>query len=421
MFIKKIVLIYFTILGFINALAGQGQDTSKINLNFNQGKEILIKESSLVLSKYYDISIAEADLQQRRLWNNPTFVWNADLYSVEHNKYFEFSNQKLIQLEYVFSVSGKRIKAIKQAKLGIDIAKLAYADVIRGIVLEYSLSFTKLSNLIEKAQIYNTSIAKYELLITSFEKRLSLGLVSESDLVRLKSALIMLRSEASELQNEIFTERSNLNTLLNFPPSTIITPVQNPFSDINEITYDNALSVAKEHRPDFQIAQKNIGFYEQDLKIQKANAIPDIKIGYQPHDKGSNYVRPYQGMVFEMGIPIFNRNQGEISKSKIRIEQSKLDLGYFDLKMQNEVQSSVLNYKNSKVNLLRYSDRHIAELDKLINDANSNFERKNISLLQYMDYHQNYIDVRLKYADARYEYLNSVNELNFIVGKEITN
>ena len=68
-----------------------------------------------------------------------------------------------------------------------------------------------------------------------------------------------------------------------------------------------------------------------NLKKQKAESVPNINLGYQPHDQGSNHVRPYVGMVFEMGIPVFNRNQGEIAAAKIQIEQNQLLLKYFKM------------------------------------------------------------------------------------------
>ena len=42
-------------------------------------------------------------------------------------------------------------------------------------------------------------------------------------------------------------------------------------------------------------------------------------------------------MVFEMGVPIFNRNQGNIAKAKVQISQSTLLLQYKTDELKNEV------------------------------------------------------------------------------------
>ncbi|HLO56516.1 MAG TPA: TolC family protein [Saprospiraceae bacterium] len=419
--IKRIYMVFGVLICTILHVHSQNIDSPAIALSYPKGKEILINESLKSLSAYYNINLAEAELQQTKLWNNPTFVWNADMYNLQKNNYFNFNQQKLIQIEYIFNVSGKRIQAIRLAKLGIDIAKLAYADVVRGMVLEYSNAYAKLINLSTKAKIYDNAISKYGTLIQSYQKQLELGMVSENDLIRLNSEFTMLKSDATNISMEINEIHGELNSMLNFAKGTIILPTTTVQLDLNEISYEVAMQAAIDNRPDFHIAQKHIGYHKQDLKVQKANRIPDIKLGYQPHDTGSNYVRPYSGMVFEMGIPLFNRNQGEISKSKIRIEQSKLDVDYTKNQISNDINSSLFNYKTSKVNLQRYSDDLIGQVEKLINDANISFDKKNISLLQYMDYHQNFIDVKLQYSDALYQYQNAVNELNFTVGKEITN
>ena len=81
--ISTALLMLLTLLSF-----AQNEDKNTYELSYGKGKDILIKESLKSLSSYYDINLAEAELMQKKLWNNPTFVWNADMYSVERNTYF---------------------------------------------------------------------------------------------------------------------------------------------------------------------------------------------------------------------------------------------------------------------------------------------------------------------------------------------
>lgn len=416
---------FFLILTIIisTCLETQAQVLNPIELpmTYSQGKEMLIKQSLKALANHYEIDMAEAEIQQSRLWNNPTFVWNSDLYSIEKNEYFNFNNQKLIQFEYILSVSGKRIRQVKQNKIGHEIAKFAYSDVLRGLLLEFSNAYSSLYTLREKSSIYESMLNRYKSLITFYEKQLSLGIIAKNDLIRLNSEYVSTQVIASENLSQIIEKQGELNALLNLPSNTVVVPLERTIKTETTLKQEDMLSLAFDTRPDFHIAKKNIAYYEQDVKIQKSSAIPDIKLGYQPHDKGSNYVRPYSGVVVEIAVPIFNRNQGMIQKSKLKVEQSKLNLKQFTNQLENELTAAYLKYLNDKKNLERFSESFMTQIETMTKDANANFEKKNLTILQYIDYQRTYLDVKMQYLETLSSYLESVNGLNFQIGKEVFN
>ena len=319
------------------------------------------------------------------------------------------------------TVSGERVQTIRQANLGVEIAQLAFEEVVRGLVMEYSESYTRLFLLNEKNVVYQAILDKYETLILSYEKRLDLGVISFNDLLRLKSEFISINTEAIQNENDIIAEQTNLNTLLNFPPSTVIITEERTINPLDTLTVGSVIDVAKTNRPDFKLAQKNISYYEQSLKVEKAQAMPSMNVGYQPRDKGSNYVRPYSGLTFEISLPLFDRNQAGIQTAQIEIEQSKTQLEIFELSLDNDVFSAFMQYLNNKKNLASYSTEFINSMDTLSNSALENFEKKNISLLQFLDYQQTFIDSKMQFLEMKSIYYYSINYLNFAVGKDITN
>ena len=98
----KIRFVFFALLISLNVL---GQLSKTIPFTYDEGKSKMLKENVRLMAEYYNLDIAEAEIQQKRLWDNPLFVWNAEMYSIAENNYFNFANQKLLQLEYSFSFS----------------------------------------------------------------------------------------------------------------------------------------------------------------------------------------------------------------------------------------------------------------------------------------------------------------------------
>ncbi len=404
------------VLLFSAHVLGQNQ---QLKLNFEEGKDKLLQENLVLLAEYYNLDIAEANIQQASLWENPLFVWNAEMYSFAQNRYFNFANQKLIQLEYSFSVSGRRINAIKAANIQKDMAKLALSDVVRALIFEYSQSFYHLQALREKNVILEKVYANYIRIIELNEKKLELGIISESDLTRLKAENLALLSEISTNRNEITSTQATIHKLLNISPTIDIYPQSISQIDTKILSLDQLLQDAKLTRPDFLISQKNIDLYAINLKAEKSEAIPRINLGYQPLDNGSNYLRPYSGMVFEMAIPIFNRNQGNINAAKIKIDQNKYLQEYKLKEVENEVVSSYNQVLNSLDIYTSFNQELFVQMNELSENAGLNYERRNISLIEYIDFQRAFIENQQNWIEVVNNYQQQLNQLNFVVGKNV--
>src|SRR6187402_2902606 len=116
-FLKGLVLV---ILLLPSVSWAQSADTV---LTFQEAKARLMKANLSLLASYYDINIAKAVVIQARVWNNPYFVFNGDLYSNETNEYFHFRNQHLLQIEQTFSYAGKHTNTVRLARIGVEMAE----------------------------------------------------------------------------------------------------------------------------------------------------------------------------------------------------------------------------------------------------------------------------------------------------------
>ena len=409
----------FLCLGSIFISEAQNLQTTTYKLTFAEGKDRLLAENVKLLAEYYNIEVAEAQIEQARLWNNPYFVWNSEMYSIAQNRYLNANNQVLIQVEYVFSVSGKRINAIKQANLSKEIATLAFNDVVRGLIAEYSNTYYSLNALQEKEAIYQKTIAQFQDVIELSELKLKLGVSSENDVIRLKTEYLSFNSILNAIKNERLQVEANLKSMLNLGANIHLETQKINYKIDNNLNVSYLLDSAKVHRPDIRIAEKNITLNELIYKGQKKLAIPDMKLGYQPLDKGSNYVRPYSGIVFEMSLPIFNRNQGNISAAKINIEQSKHAYNYASKELENQVSAAYFNLLNVKSTHAQFTDDMLQKMDELSLNAKANYEKRNISLIEYIDHQRAYVENKMNWIEANAQFYQSINNIHFVVGKEI--
>ncbi|MBL7851032.1 MAG: TolC family protein [Cyclobacteriaceae bacterium] len=372
-----------------------------------------------LLATYYNISQARAQVIQAKVWNNPYFIFNGELWNSETNEYFRVSNQYLIQIEQTFSVAGKHTNAVRLARVNVELAEKQLEDVIRSLVFELSNVYNDVAALQEKEMVYRHVMANYDRLMDATRKQLEVGAISVTETVRLEAEYLAVKTNALNNLGQKEKSLSDLRTLLRLPADTVfyveqrLPPVGLEFEA--GVIAEQAITV----RPDLQLSKLDVRYQEQNLKLQRSASVPDIKFGFQPIDKGSNYVRPYHGFTTEMSIPVFDRNQGRIKQAEYAIRQSSLRVDEAEIRIRNEVLAAYNRYRNSLEGVTNYNQQFLDRLRDLNRSADLNFQRRNISLLQFIDQQRIYILTNLQLIDMRQLYLNNVNELNFAVGTNL--
>lgn len=404
-------LFFFTIVRAITF--AQTPDTV---LSFQEAKARLVRANLNLLASYYDINIAKATVIQARIWNNPYFIFNGDLYSNETNEYFHFRNQHLLQVEQTFSYAGKHTNTVKLARVGVEMAEKQMEDVLRSLMFEMGNVYSDLAALQEKQILYQQVILSYDRLMAATRKQLEVGAISLTEALRLESEYVTVQTDALENYNEKEKVMSDLRSILRLPEDTTFYVAQKIPIVAQEFDPTTLADQAATLRPDVQFKKIGKKYQERNLRLQQSTSVPDIKLAYQPRDRGSNYVRPYQGFNVEFSIPLFDRNQGGIKMAEFNVKKSILEYEQIENQARNEVIAAYNRYRSSNSGLANYKPEFLDQLKQLNKSTNENFQKRNISLLQFIDYQRIFIRTNIQLIELKQKYLNSVNELNFAVG-----
>jgi cobalt-zinc-cadmium efflux system outer membrane protein len=387
-------------------------------LTLLQAKERLLKKNFYLLAAYYEINQAEAQVVQARLWYNPTIYWNQEAYNKAQKEYFKASNQYEVQISQTISIAGKHTNTVKLSKINLEINKVQFADVIRSLLFELSNNYNNLSALEAKEKLFTEVLASYQKLIAASKKELEVGAISVTEDLRIKSEYIAVRSQAIDNANQKEQYLSQLRTLLQYPKDTLVLVAQKIPLFNGELSLDSLISRSLLVRPDLKVSNLFQEYQQQNLKLQRSLAVPDLSIGYD-YDKGANYIQNYNGLALQMPLPLFNRNQGNIKAAKFNIKQSQLQRDYLKITITNQVIAAFNQYKKNYEGLTNYTDEYLNSLTQLNRNTNTYFQKRDISLLEFIDYQRIYISTNIQLIELRQQFLNSVNNLNFSVGETV--
>jgi cobalt-zinc-cadmium efflux system outer membrane protein len=388
-----------------------------LNLSLNDAKSRLLKENLSLLAAKYDVANAEAEAIQARVWNNPNFVWNSDMYSLEKNQYLNYKNQVLIQLELMVSFNGRFHKAAAAADQNVAVQQQLLENTLRELIYEFSLTYHELAVAQQRGILYQEMEALYDQLIEAARMQFEVGAIAGSELQRLRSEQLAIHAEQLDNALNISQVESKLKTLLYLKHDVSIQTELHSIATGTLLPFGQLMAEMPAGRSDYQAALAALGYHKKNISLQKALAMGDVKLGYQPHDRGSNYVRPYQGIVVEIPLPTFNRNQGPIMMAQNELKRAQIEVLQMESEMKNELSSVYQQCLMVDQTLVDYSSERIQELKRMSANATANFSKRNLSLLEYIDLQRIYKQTLGDYLTVKKQQLDAYATLNYVTGK----
>jgi cobalt-zinc-cadmium efflux system outer membrane protein len=401
------------------------QTETRIQLSLSDTEKRFVQNNYQLIAQQYQTDQAYADVITARLFDNPEISYENLLYNPETKKFLGTSRaygQYQASLSQIIKLAGKRNKNIQLATTGVKLTEYQYFDLMRTLRFNLRSAFYKTYYNQQSAKVYEEQLNSLKLLLTANEQQLKLGNIALKDIIRIKSLLYTLQGEYSSIMNDIEDSKTEIKLMTNLPANTdldlIVSTEEEQKYLLNKQVYSKLLDSARHNRADLQLAKAEVSYATQNLKLQKANAIPDIELSLSYDLKGS-YPDNYTGIGIKLPIPLFNRNQGEIKKARIGIDTRQVQLQQQEAILENEVYNSYTSALRTE-NLYQGLDKNFnTDFDKLIAEVIRNFKNRNISLIEFMDFYDSYKTSTIQMNNLKYERMHAKEEINFVTGSNI--
>lgn len=417
--------IIFIILFNLSALSNTAyQDSLKISLQ--QAEKLFIDSNYYLLAANYNIDAQKALIEQAKLWDNPILVTDQNIYS--NNKFFEHGKdlltgnpigQYFIQIQQLIKTAGKRSKLINIATTNASITELQFKDLMRTLRFQLRTDYYQLVQLIDNQKILLSQQMQLDKLLASMDQQLIAGNIAQKEQLRIRSLVISLQQDITEINKQIADTQSDIKILLRISNNSYILP-SDPFKlTINpSITLEQLTIAAKQNNPYYQIQLSQNILQQQNLLYQKSLKSPDLIIGPE-YDLNSNYTPKYFGLSVSLPLPVLNRNQGNIKSAKFGVKQQEQIVFQSSIELDNQLMNTynkwLLNIKQNGNNQTDFYNKY----ELLFNKMRESYQQRQIGLLEFLDFFNNYQDAKQRLLQQKYNLQQSEIELNYFVGTDI--
>lgn len=394
-------------------------------LTLKEAEQRFLERNLSLIAERYNIDMAQAQVLQAKLFENPVISLEQNVYNRLNGKYFDFGKEgeAVVEIEQVIHLAGQRNKQVRLEKINKEIAEYQFEEVMRTLRQELNEKFVEVYFLSKSIAIYEKEVNSLQALLGGMKVQQEKGNISLMEISRLESMLFSLKKEKNERESDLLTTRGELNLLLNLPEDT---QVQLSLDeevlqqlDLSQLSFADLKAIINE-RPDQKIARSTVNASRANLKLQKSMAFPEFSVKGN-YDRVGNFINDYFSIGVSLSVPIFNRNQGNIKAARFSIQQAGVQQEYAANRADMELFTAYTSlekatqlYQSTNMDLER-------NFEKLITGVNENFTRKNISLLEFIDYYDSYKETCIQLYEIKKNVFLAMENLNTVVGQNVLN
>lgn len=414
-----ISIIYFFLLSISPGLFAQ----TKVNLSLQECETAFQKNNMLLLASRYGIDEKRAMVLQAKKWDNPYFSAELNAINPDAGRYLDVGSQgqKVFALEQLIKIGGKIKNQVEIAKKHVNLAEAEYNDLIRN--LQFSLRTSYYSAFYDLQTLANIDkqLASLDTLIKSYKKQVDKGNISLKDLVRLQALYLETQNEWTALRNEIISKQENISAITGIDSLVIPLPdsidLKNTLSQA-DLTYENLVNVALTNRPDLKACEEWIKIGEQNVKLQKSNAAPDLTLGANYDQRGGAFNNQVN-VTLGIPLPIYNQNKAGIQAAKYAEQSAKALLEQKSNEIKAEVQGVVRRYKITLENYQKLSAQILDNYDIISKSIFENFQKQNITLIEFTDFIESYTKSLIEINRVKKSLAIISEEINYITATKV--
>ena len=317
-------------------------------------------------------------------------------------------------MSYLFERGGKRKRRIEAARDATSVTRDQVSDTERMLTFNVGQQFIQAQLAESTLEFAQRDLDSFQQTVKISEEQYRAGDISEGDLLKIKLQLLQFQTDVSSARVARVQALANLRQLLGFDAVPADYRIEGEFSyKPLRVNLDDLRAQALRSRPDLLAAQAGIRSAQSQIALAKANGKVDLtaSVTYS-HVSEVNSL----GASFSIPLPVFDRNQGEIARTRFAATQAQENADAASDAVLTDVRNNYEGFTTNKEIVELYVSGYLKQAQDSRDISEYAYKRGAASLLDFLDAERSYRATQLAYRQALANYLVSVEQLKQSVG-----
>ncbi len=390
-----------------------------VKITLDDAIQMALAHNHTLAAERSTIQQSEAQETTANLRPNPVLLGDAQFLPFFNwdrfdSTYVDNSAQFDLGISYLFERGGKRQHRLAAAKDQTAVTRSQVADNERTLTFQVATLFTN-TQLAESAlDLAQQDLKSFQNTVDISKERYRAGDISEGDYLKIKLQLLQFQSDASQAQLARVQALSDLRQLLGRESVPLDYDVAGAF-DYQPLSakMEDLQVKALATRPDLRAAQQGVTAANGQYELAKANGKRDVTAQLSYTHTAAVSTASLFGQV---QLPIFDRNQGEIARTKFAITQAQEQEKAASDQVLTDVEDAYEGLQSNDRIIQLYRSGYLDEAQQDRDISEYAYKRGAASLLDFLDAERSYRATELAYRQSLAAYLLALEQLREAVG-----
>ena len=317
-------------------------------------------------------------------------------------------------VSYLFERGKKRQHRLQAARDITAVTRSQVSDTERQLVFNVGQQFVDVLLAESTLAFAEQDLDSFQKTVGISNERLRVGDMSEGDFLKIKLQLLQFQSDVAAATLAKIQSLAALRQLLGFESVPDDYDVQGTL-DYQPVHADltSLKTLGAMNRPDLRAAQQGVTAAESQLALQKANGKMDITGTFNyTHTAGVNTGAFY----YNMPLPIFDRNQGEIQRAQYAVTQAQELASETVQQVSTDVIAAYANLQTNDQIIQLYRGGYVDQARQSRDISEYAYQKGAASLLDFLDAERTYRANQLAYRQALASYMLALEQMRQAVG-----
>ncbi len=383
-------------------------------LTLDQAIDLALASSPALKATRTQIDQTKAQEITAGLRPNPVLQGDSQFLPIFNPSQFTFDNfnqtqQYDIGIGYLFERGGKRQRRIQAARDQTEVTRFQVRDAERGLVFSVAQQFVNAQLAKANLDFATQALESFRKTVDISETRYKAGDISQGDLLKIKLQLLQFETDLSSARVALQQAMITLRQLIGYDA------VAADFQIVGELAYqpltesrEQIEATALQNRPDLAAARQSAVAAHSQLALAKADAKQDLTTALSySHTSGLSS----SSFSFNIPLPIFNRNQGEIQRSRFAETQAHYNARAAEDTVLKDVEAAYEQTKANESVVSLYLSGYLKQAQQSREISEFAFRQGAVSLIDLLDAERSYRSTELAYRQAVANYALALQQL----------
>ena len=400
-------------------------------LTFDLALERMIRDNLDLRARRFEIPSAQADILTASLRGNP--ILYADSQLIPYGAYS--TRRPGGPLQYDLNISQPVDYSLKRrARIAVALStkkavELQYQDAVRVQVGNLAVAFASVISARETLRYAEAGLQGLDRVLDATRKLQRVSDRTSADVSLLEAQRGVSMVGVDDARESLRKAKLALGTYLNLTREEAeALQIRAPLRELEPAIppIDQLTAMALSCRPDVRAYREGVNVARASFKLQQQNRFADAYVLYQPYTfQNLSYIpNTHSATSWALGVtlplPVFNRNQGNIARARINIEQSEVQLQAVERLAIEQVRDAEQEFLVTRAHLDRLERTAITPARQAMLDTEKLYtEGEKPDITNYLDVQRRYNDIVRTFRDTAVRHRRSMSGLNTAVGARL--